>query len=184
MTSLDGTKRSHRAGEESDKKQNGGKDGVPQLAAGAPQIKPRAQSSNVRSPVNKVQSLVPPLPIHMIDSHNAAKPTTFQSNNHPKKQSIDKQAPSARSANGKPPPPESYRSHRSGRSNSHRPPHIQQQPPFSQQQLYSQQHSHRGATPLDSKRSNPQLESHASSRKNISGAIVEGCVVNPVFAGA
>ena len=62
MTSLDGTKRSHRAGEESDKKQNGGKDGVPQLAAGAPQIKPRAQSSNVRSPVNKVQSLVPPLP--------------------------------------------------------------------------------------------------------------------------
>lgn len=33
--------------------------------------KPKAQSSGVRSPVNKPQSLVPPLPIHMIKDLNS-----------------------------------------------------------------------------------------------------------------
>jgi hypothetical protein len=32
--------------------------------------KPKAQSSGIRSPANKAQSLVPPLPIHMISNLN------------------------------------------------------------------------------------------------------------------
>ena len=131
--------------------------------------KPKARSSGIRSPnhaVGKVQSLVPPLPIHMIGNSNvdsgAAKP---------KKPQPAQQQNSARSAHSKPPPPESYRSHRSNQN--------RQQPHGTQQHLNSGRSQGGGASRRSAQRS--QFSQANSSQQNITGAIVNGALVNNVM---
>ena len=137
MKSLDGTKRTQKENAENDPKKIMAENAWREIEQ---YTKPRAVSSNVRSPASKGQSLVPPLPIHMISSGQAGKP-----NGNQKKPSIDKQ-PSARgNDNGRPPPPESLRTPRTGRTTGRPPVHQPHVP-------NSQQPSARGAAPLDSRR--------------------------------
>ena len=71
MKSLDGTKRTQKENNENDpKKLNMAENAWREIEQ---YTKPRAVSSNVRSPASKGQSLVPPLPIHMINNGPAGK---------------------------------------------------------------------------------------------------------------
>lgn len=146
--------------------------------------RPKASSSGVRSPTEglagRAHSLVPPLPIHMInnvsgkDHHQhhqgkklkhpnpAAAGSQHQQHTQPQN--------SARSAHSKPPPPESYRSHRSHRSGHHaKNSHRSRQDPG---QLSRRSHQ----------RSTGHAESMGnSSQQNITGALVNGALVNNVM---
>ena len=102
---------------------------------------------------------MPPLPLHNINNNfNGGK------NGNQKKPSIDK-PPTARSINERPPPAESHRTPRTGRTTGRPPIHKPQDP-------NSQQPSSRGLKPIDSNR---------SSQRNITGAIKSGVLVNPIL---
>lgn len=79
MTSLDASRRSSRQELPSDQPSSHAHKpsreimlNTPKIMSSGGKLKPKAQSSGIRSPINtkNAQSLVPPLPIHMISNLN------------------------------------------------------------------------------------------------------------------
>jgi len=140
---------------------------TPKIVNSGKKHKPKATSSGVRSPSElkgRVHSLVPPLPIHMIS--NLSKEQQQKPKKHAPLQN------SARSSHSKPPPPESFRSHRSRQNKG---PDSARQDSNRDAGGVSRRSAHRTGA----------VESLGnSSQQNITGAIVNGALVNKVMLQA